>query len=64
MRKKQTPGIPGTAFDGGFAMGANLPLYTDAELGRAQQQVKNAQGETVIIPQKATVGEISAGGLY
>lgn len=63
FREGEEP-VFGIAFDGGFAMGANLPLFTDAELGRPQQQVKNAQGETVTIPQKATVGEISSGGLY
>ena len=63
FREGEQP-VFGIAFDGGFAMGANLPLFTDAELGRPQQQVTNSEGETVIIPQKATVGEISAGGLY
>jgi penicillin-binding protein 1A len=63
FREGEQP-VFGIAFDGGFAMGANLPLYTDAELGRAGQQVTNSQGETVNIPQQATAGEVSSGGLY
>ena len=54
----------GIAFDGGFAMGANLPMFTDAELGRPTTQVEDGQGQTVEIPQQATANEISAGGLY
>nr|MDJ0640297.1 penicillin-binding transpeptidase domain-containing protein [Paracoccaceae bacterium] len=54
----------GVAFDGGFAMGANLPMFTDAELGRPTTTVENAQGKKVKIPKKATASEISSGGLY
>ncbi|MBT8424063.1 MAG: PBP1A family penicillin-binding protein [Silicimonas sp.] len=63
FREGEAP-VFGIAFDGGFAMGANLPLFTDVELGRPQQQVTTADGETVTIPQRATIGEISSGGLY
>ena len=63
FREGEQP-VFGIAFDGGFAMGANLPLFTDAELGRSQQTVTNPDGQTVTVPQQATVGEISAGGLY
>ncbi|WOI55168.1 penicillin-binding protein 1A [Palleronia sp. LCG004] len=52
----------GVAFDGGFAMGSNLPLFEEASRG---QQVQNASGNTVTIPQqKATYGTMSSGGLY
>ena len=54
----------GIMFDGGFAMGSNLPLFTDEELGRTSQTVETSTGETVVIPEQATVGEISSGGLY
>ena len=54
----------GIAFDGGFAMGANLPMFTDAELGREPRVVENGQGELVEVPRRATANEISAGGLY
>ena len=63
FRESEAP-VFGIAFDGGFAMGANLPLFTDAELGRATRQVQGADGEIVEIPNQATVGEISSGGLY
>ena len=52
----------GVAFDGGFAMGANLPLYEEA---RGGQRVRNAAGRDVNIPkEKATYGTMSSGGLY
>ena len=63
FREGEQP-VFGITFDGGFAMGANLPLFTDAELGRESRQVQNAQGETIEVPNQATVGEISSGGLY
>ena len=63
FREGEEP-VFGITFDGGFAMGANLPLFTDQELGRPQQQVTTSTGETVVIPERATVGEISSGGLY
>ncbi len=54
----------GITFDGGFAMGANLPLFTDEQLGRSGRTVETATGETIVIPGQATAGEISSGGLY
>ena len=63
FREGEEP-VFGITFDGGFAMGANLPLFTDTELGRSERTVTNSQGEQVTIPQQATVGEISSGGLY
>ena len=59
--------IFGVAFDGGFAMGANLPLVDEARGAGVSsgQQVQNASGQTVTIPtKKATYGSMSSGGLY
>ncbi|MEP1650483.1 MAG: penicillin-binding transpeptidase domain-containing protein, partial [Paracoccaceae bacterium] len=63
FREGEQP-VFGVAFDGGFAMGANLPLFTDAELGNNTREVETATGETVVIPGQATANEISSGGLY
>ncbi len=52
--------------DGGFAMGQNLPLFAEGELGgdEGSTTVTNSEGETKIIPKKADIGTISSGGLY
>ncbi|MXQ07053.1 PBP1A family penicillin-binding protein [Alphaproteobacteria bacterium GH1-50] len=63
FREGEEP-VFGITFDGGFAMGANLPLFTDEQLGRSTQTVETSSGETVVIPGQATAGEISSGGLY
>ncbi|NNE87570.1 MAG: PBP1A family penicillin-binding protein [Silicimonas sp.] len=63
FREGEEP-VFGIAFDGGFAMGANLPLFTDAELGNNTTEVETATGETIVIPEQATANEISSGGLY
>ena len=52
----------GIMFDGGFAMGANLPLFTNE--GDAGTQVRTADGEVKVIPKKADFGTLSSGGLY
>ncbi len=62
FREGEEP-VFGIAFDGGFAMGANLPMFTDQELGKPNM-VENGQGEMVEVPRQATANEISAGGLY
>ncbi|MGR3363117.1 MAG: penicillin-binding protein 1A [Maritimibacter harenae] len=56
----------GIVFDGGFAMGSNLPLFgrEDGEAGDGTQQVTTSTGETVVIPDKANFGALSSGGLY
>ncbi len=54
----------GIAFDGGFAMGANLPLFTDEQLGQGTNQIETGDGQIVTIPNQATANEISSGGLY
>jgi penicillin-binding protein 1A len=61
----------GVMFDGGFAMGSNLPLFlygqgdgeggTQAETG---EEVVTSDGEVVVIPEKADFGSLSSGGLY
>ncbi len=62
FREGEEP-VFGIAFDGGFAMGANLPLFTDAELGNTST-IETGSGEIITIPDQATAGEVSAGGLY
>ncbi|MEL6684054.1 MAG: PBP1A family penicillin-binding protein [Pseudomonadota bacterium] len=52
----------GIMFDGGFAMGADLPLFQEAQT--AQRQVTTATGETATVGEKATFGTLSSGGLY
>ncbi|THD84211.1 penicillin-binding protein 1A [Aliigemmobacter aestuarii] len=56
----------GALVDGGFAMGANLPLfaYGETEGGGAAQAVTTATGKTKVIPKKADFGTLSSGGLY
>nr|WP_275116121.1 PBP1A family penicillin-binding protein [Aliiroseovarius subalbicans] len=53
----------GVMFDGGFAMGANLPLFLPGE-GGATTEVVTSDGEVVAIPDKADFGSLSSGGLY
>ncbi|WP_299962440.1 penicillin-binding protein 1A [uncultured Roseobacter sp.] len=55
--------IFGIAFDGGFAMGQNLPLFE--EVGASQgSEVTTSTGESVTVAPKADFGTISSGGLY
>jgi len=63
FREGEEP-VFGIAFDGGFAMGANLPLFTDEQLGNEVRQIETGTGEIITIPNQATANEISAGGLY
>ncbi|MDJ1008575.1 MAG: PBP1A family penicillin-binding protein [Paracoccaceae bacterium] len=58
--------IFGITFDGGFAMGANLPLFTPEEMNElpAGTLVETADGQVVTVPEQATFGELSSGGLY
>lgn len=51
----------GIAFDGGFAMGSNLPLFDREE---NQTVVITSDGERKAIGGKADFGTISSGGLY
>jgi penicillin-binding protein 1A len=52
----------GMMFDGGFAMGANLPLFTDGDL--LDERPRGADGEVVKVPGNASFGSVSSGGLY
>jgi penicillin-binding protein 1A len=55
----------GVMFDGGFAMGANLPLFLPGEVGGGDTtEVQTSDGEIVIIPERADTGSVAAGGLY
>ncbi|GKY88022.1 penicillin-binding protein 1A [Sinisalibacter aestuarii] len=55
----------GVMFDGGFAMGANLPLFLPGEIdGGDTTEVQTSTGEVVVIPERADSGQVAAGGLY
>ncbi|QPM90412.1 penicillin-binding protein 1A [Pseudooceanicola algae] len=56
--------IFGVSFDGGFAMGSNLPLYEEAAQAQGQTQVTTSTGETTTIGPRADFGTLSSGGLY
>jgi len=64
FREGEQP-VFGVAFDGGFAMGSDLPLFVGGQPGQTRE-VTNAEGETttVQVPSQASAGEISSGGLY
>ena len=55
--------IFGVMFDGGFAMGSNLPLILPGEL-ESGTQVTTSTGEVVVVPERADTGTVAAGGLY
>ncbi|MEM9968522.1 MAG: PBP1A family penicillin-binding protein [Pseudomonadota bacterium] len=52
----------GIAFDGGFAMGMDLPLFE--EVGAASRQVTTSTGQKAVVGPKANFGTLSSGGLY
>ena len=52
----------GLTFDGGFAMGSNFTLIKPGETGL--REIKTSTGDTVLVAPKATLGTLSAGGLY
>lgn len=58
----------GITFDGGFAMGSNLPLFEPGEGDTfdayASEQILTSDGRVTSIPKKADFGTISSGGLY
>ena len=54
--------IFGLSYDGGFAMGSNLPLFE--EVNSTGRQVTTSSGGTAILGPKATIGTVSTGGLY
>ncbi len=53
----------GLTFDGGFAMGSNLPLVQEAG-ARVGREVTTSGGGTATVGPKADFGTISSGGLY
>ncbi|MEO9649188.1 MAG: PBP1A family penicillin-binding protein [Roseobacter sp.] len=53
----------GVMFDGGFAMGEDLPLVQEAQTGRGQA-VTTTTGETIEVGPNANFGTLSSGGLY
>ena len=52
----------GLTFDGGFAMGSNFTFIKPGESGL--REIKTSTGDTVLVAPKATLGTLSAGGLY
>ncbi|MGJ8615564.1 MAG: penicillin-binding protein 1A [Sulfitobacter sp.] len=54
--------IFGITFDGGFAMGADLPLVE--EVGQTSRQVTTSTGKKAVVGPKASFGTLSSGGLY
>jgi len=53
----------GIMFDGGFAMGSNLPMF-EREGEVVDTRVTTSDGEVKVIPDKADFGTLSTGGLY
>jgi len=62
FREGEEP-IFGIQFDGGFAMGSNFELFSEAG-SQAAKQVTNSSGGTAIVGPKASFGTLSSGGLY
>jgi penicillin-binding protein 1A len=58
----------GITFDGGFAMGANLPMVTGGTVAQTGQgpgvAVEGVVPVVPVVPGQTTAGEISSGGLY
>ncbi|WP_299614348.1 penicillin-binding protein 1A [uncultured Tateyamaria sp.] len=52
----------GITFDGGFAMGADLPLFE--EVGGGGREVTTSTGKKAVVGPKANFGTLSSGGLY
>ncbi|PCD77656.1 penicillin-binding protein 1A [Pseudothioclava arenosa] len=53
----------GMIIDGGFAMGANLPLFGQGESDETTS-ITTSTGQKKVIPKKADFGSMSSGGLY
>ncbi|MEM5468452.1 PBP1A family penicillin-binding protein [Celeribacter marinus] len=54
----------GVTFDGGFAMGSDLPMFNAGEVDSGERAVQTTTGTTIKIPKKATFNSLSSGGLY
>ncbi|PCH65934.1 MAG: hypothetical protein COC12_13955, partial [Rhodobacteraceae bacterium] len=52
----------GLMFDGGFAVGSELPLFE--EVTSTSRQVTTSTGNTAVVGPKATSGAVISGGLY
>ncbi|MEM5519269.1 penicillin-binding protein 1A [Sulfitobacter sp. AS59] len=55
--------IFGITFDGGFAMGSDLPLFEEISNGGGRS-VTTSTGKKAVVGPKASFGTISSGGLY
>ncbi len=49
-------------YDGGFAIGSDLPLFEEAQ--RAGVTVQTSTGQTITVGPKASQGDLQGGGLY
>lgn len=54
----------GVAFDGGFEMSGDLPLYDEVGGSQPAKQVTKSTGGTATVGPKASFGTLSSGGLY
>ena len=54
--------IFGLAFDGGFAMGEDLPLFEEVQA--SGREVTTSTGRKAVVGPKASFGSLSSGGLY
>ena len=54
--------IFGVMYDGGFAMGSNLPLFEEVQ--EHSQEVTTSTGQRAVVGPKASFGSVSSGGLY
>jgi penicillin-binding protein 1A len=61
FREGEEP-IFGITFDGGFAMGSNLPLFNEVESDA--RHVTTSTGKKATVGPKANFGTLSSGGLY
>ncbi|MBA86097.1 MAG: penicillin-binding protein [Rhodobacteraceae bacterium] len=54
--------IFGITYDGGFAMGSNLPLFDEVQ--ERSKEVTTSTGQRAVVGPKASFGSVSSGGLY
>ena len=54
--------IFGVAFDGGFQVSGNMPMFEPGET--EEQEVTTSSGRTITVAPRASFGSISSGGLY
>ncbi len=55
----------GLTYDGGFAMGANLPLFTpEGETRPETTTITTSSGNVVELPSNSNIGTLGSGGLY